>query len=111
MAQRYHKIKYVEEGNYGYSDEKWMYVWYNTVCDIVTFYDNDFNHLLSVNNSHTPTILDAINKYQNSDFEDSEIIKMSKEEIDNLEKQQIINAKIHYEGFKKLKELNNDKED
>lgn len=56
------KTKYQTEGAYGSIEERVLYADHNNSCDIVTFYDQDGNWLLSVEDTMDNNLLDAINR-------------------------------------------------
>lgn len=56
------KTKYNVEGAYGSIEERTLYADHNNSCDIVTFYDQDGNWLLSVEDTMDNNLLDAINR-------------------------------------------------
>jgi hypothetical protein len=56
------KTTYNEMGAYGSLDKKTIYAHHNLSCDIVSFYDEKGNHILSVEDTMDNNILDAINK-------------------------------------------------
>jgi len=62
MSHYWVKTEYNEEGAYGRVDKKMLYAHINNSCDIVSFYDDKFNYLLSVEDTMENNLLDAINR-------------------------------------------------
>jgi hypothetical protein len=56
------KTKYNTEGSYGSTDTKTLYAHHNLSCDIVSFYDEDGECILSVEDTMENNQLDAINR-------------------------------------------------
>lgn len=56
------KVKYEEEGPYASTTEETLYCHHNHTCDVVTFYDGDGNHLLSINEFSSNNLWTAIEK-------------------------------------------------
>ena len=62
MSSYYFKTKYKEMGNYGSVDEHIIYCHHNNSCDIVSYYNEKGECLLSVEDTLHDNILDAFNK-------------------------------------------------
>jgi hypothetical protein len=65
MAHQYFKTKYKEEVHYGagcYEEEHTLYVHHNESCDIVSFYDDKGNCVLSFTDTLRNNIFDAIQR-------------------------------------------------
>lgn len=56
------KTKYNTEGSYGSIEEQTLYAHHNLSCDIVSFYDEDGDCILSVDDTMGNNQLDAINR-------------------------------------------------
>lgn len=48
MSHNYRKIKYEEEGPYGSTEEKYLYVDYNATSDYTTIYGNEGQYLITL---------------------------------------------------------------
>lgn len=62
MSSTYLKTKYNEEGAHGRTEEKILYVHHNNSVDIVTFYDENGQYLIHVEDTLDNNLLDAINR-------------------------------------------------
>lgn len=47
MSSEYRKIRYQEEGPYGSTLEKYLFVWSHNTVDVMNFFDDNFNFLFS----------------------------------------------------------------
>ena len=56
------KTKYNKEGSYGSVDTEVLYAHHNLSCDIVSFYDEDGDCILSVDDTMDNNLLDGINR-------------------------------------------------
>ena len=56
------KTKYNTEGSYGSVDTKTLYAHHNLSCDIVSFYDEDGDCIISVEDTLENNLLNAINR-------------------------------------------------
>jgi hypothetical protein len=78
------KIKYEEEGAYGSTEEHTLYCWLNHSCDVVSFYDEKGECILSFGDDSRFNIFKAMNALlrpfkNNTELEDG-IEFMSREE-------------------------------
>jgi len=62
MSSIYVKTKYNTEGPWGSVDEKTIYAHHHLTCDIVSFYDEDGDFIMSVPDTLDNNMLDAINR-------------------------------------------------
>lgn len=108
MSSSYYKTKYYCEGNYGHNDERLLYVQHNRSCDVVTFYDDDGEFLLSISDTIDNNMYDAIEKlyspYVNDNLRE-DVHTSNKNEIETLfnDSEHTINRII-----KQLNQLSND---
>lgn len=82
MSHSIFKTQYFESGNYGSVIEKTVYADYDNSCDIVTFYDNDGDTLLTVEDTLDNNILQAMFRIFHAD--DKYVTKITKNELDQI---------------------------
>jgi len=56
------KVKYEEEGPHASTTDETLYCDHNHTADVVTFYDGDGNHLLSINEFSSNNLWTAMEK-------------------------------------------------
>jgi len=69
MSHSRYKTKYFEEGAYGETIENTLYVDYNNSCDIVSFYNENFDLILTVQDTVNNNLMEAMIKIWNHNDE------------------------------------------
>ncbi len=62
MSSFYVKTKYNEEGNWGSIEEKTLYCHHHNTCDYVNFYDENGTWIMTIPDTISNNLLDAINR-------------------------------------------------
>jgi len=85
MSSQYRKIKYEEEGPYGSTNERYLYVWSHDTVDVTHVYDDKGEELFCY--SETGFDMGQALAIIGTDWQNERMEIMSKEEIDLIRDQ------------------------
>ena len=85
MSSQYRKIKYEEEGFYGSTEERYLYVWSHDTVDITHVYDDNGEELFCY--SETGFDMGQALSIIGTDWKNERMEMMTREEIDLIKNQ------------------------
>jgi hypothetical protein len=80
MSSQYRKIKYKEEGPYGSTVDRYLYIWSHDTVDVVNIFDDKGNHMFSFSEGTEFDMGKAL-VVALTDWKHEKMEKMTREEI------------------------------
>lgn len=107
MGSTYKKIKYNDTGNYGSTEEKYLYIQHNRGCDVTTYFDDNGEYILSYDDTLKGNIVDKICESHN-DWEGENMEQSFEYELKEVQEkhEKTLTYSLHFakEYYSKLSE-------